>query len=124
MVVEVSPEFIKTIDSVLLVRLMKRLMLAKCRLTDIPFRAASVPLQVTVPDGSEDGRVGWTGGVDSTAYFPHRLTLFQSKAQDLTEGRIRGEFRRKLRVARPQPMTQFCRFSQAAVPMSSSVPIR
>ncbi|MDR9779598.1 hypothetical protein [Rhizobium redzepovicii] len=95
MVFEVSPDFIKTLDSVMLVRLMKRLMLAECRLTDIPLRAASVPLQVTVPDGGEDGRVEWTGGVDSTAYFPHRLTLFQSKAQDLTEGRIRGEILKK-----------------------------
>ena len=61
MVFEVSPDFIKTLDSVMLVRLMKRLMLAECRLTDIPLRAASVPLQVTVPDGGEDGRVEWTG---------------------------------------------------------------
>ncbi|WP_139832169.1 hypothetical protein [Mesorhizobium australicum] len=92
---EIAPDFIKTLDSVMLVRLMKRLMLAECRLTDIPLRAASVPLQVTVPDGGEDGRVQWTGGLDSTAYFPHRLTLFQSKAQNLTEGQIRAEILKK-----------------------------
>jgi hypothetical protein len=70
----------------------------ECRLTDIPLRRIR-PLQVTVPDGGEHGRVEWTGGVDSTAYFPHRLTLVQSKAQDLAQDltAIHGEILKKAR---------------------------
>ncbi|MGN6304194.1 MAG: hypothetical protein ACTHNH_05220 [Mesorhizobium sp.] len=95
MAFEADPDFIKTLDSVKLVKLMKRLLLAECRLTGIPLRAASVPLQVTVADGGEDGRVKWAGGSASTAYFPHRFTLFQSKAQDLSDSKLRNEILKK-----------------------------
>jgi hypothetical protein len=50
-----------------------------------------VPLQITVPDGGEDGRVEWTGGIDATNFLPSRLTIFQSKAQNLTESTIKKE---------------------------------
>ena len=95
MAFEADPDFIKTLDSVKLVKLMKRLLLAECRLTGIPLRASSVPLQVTVADGGEDGRVKWAGGTASTAYFPNRLTLFQSKAQDLSDSKLRNEILKK-----------------------------
>jgi hypothetical protein len=88
---EASPDFITTLDSVTLVRLMKRLMLAECRLAGVPLRAATAPLQVTVADGGEDGRAEWAGGIESTPYFPSRFCVFQSKAQNLTESSIRSE---------------------------------
>jgi hypothetical protein len=91
MIFQANPDFIKTVGSTKLVELMKRLMLAECRLTGLPLRVASVPLQVTVADGGEDGRVEWTAGPDSTGYFPHRLTLFQSKATNLTTAKLRNE---------------------------------
>lgn len=95
MLFEADPDHIASLDSVSLVRLMKLLMLAESRLAGVPLRDAAVPLQVTVADGGEDGRVEWIGGVTTTAYFPHRFTLFQSKAQDLTESAIKSEILKK-----------------------------
>ena len=92
---EADEEQIARLQSLDLVRLMKRLLLAECRLVDIPLRAATVPLQITVADGGEDGRVDWSGGTDSTDYFPGRLCIFQSKAQNLTEKLIAAEVLKK-----------------------------
>jgi hypothetical protein len=94
---DAEPDYIATLDSSQLVKLMKRLLLAEARLTGIPLRAASVPLQITVPDGGEDGSISWTGGADSTPYIPARLTILQSKAQDLTESRVKKEILAKPR---------------------------
>jgi hypothetical protein len=95
MIFEATPEQIRQLDSGVLVKLMKRLMLAECRLTDIPLRAAIVPLQITVADGGEDGRIEWIGGVDETDYFPARFCIFQSKAQNLTEASVKAEILKK-----------------------------
>src|ERR1700730_7551912 len=91
MIFEVDADQISRLDSVALVQLMKRLLLAECQLVDIPLRGAAVPLQITVPDGGEDGRVEWTGGADSTNYLPSRFSVFQSKARNLTERSIKAE---------------------------------
>lgn len=91
MIFEVDAEQISQLDSVALVQLMKRLLLAECQLVDIPLRAVAVSLQITVPDGGEDGRVEWTEGTDSTNYLPSRFNIFQSKAQNLTEGTVKAE---------------------------------
>lgn len=42
----------------------------------------SVPLQITNPDGGEDGRFDcqWTGGRDFTPFLPNRFCVFQAKA--------------------------------------------
>jgi len=101
MIFDAEPDYIATLDSSQLVKLMKRLILAEARLTDIPLRAASVPLQITVPDGGEDGSISWTGGADSTPYIPARFTVFQSKAQDLTEARVKKEVLAKPRKGKP-----------------------
>ncbi|MGC4098229.1 MAG: hypothetical protein QM706_14035 [Nitrospira sp.] len=95
MIFEADEEQIARLQSLQLVQLMKRLLLAECRLVDIPLRAATVPLQVTVADGGEDGRVDWSGGADSTDYFPGRFSIFQSKAQNLTEKLIAAEVLKK-----------------------------
>lgn len=95
-----DPSQISRLDSLQLVQLMKRLLFAECRLVDIPLRAATVPLQLTVADGGEDGRVEWTGGVDETNYFPARFCVFQSKAQNLTKTTIAAEILKKPKKGR------------------------
>ena len=102
MLFEADPAHIVSLDSVTLVRLMKRLMLAESRLAGIPLRNAAAPLQVTVADGGEDGRVEWTGGLAATQYFPHRFTLFQSKAQDLSESSVKAEILKKQKKKPPK----------------------
>jgi hypothetical protein len=103
MIFEVDAEQISRLNSVALVKLMKRLLLAECQLVDIPLRAAAVPLQITVPDGGEDGRVEWTGGTDSTNYLPSRFSIFQSKAQNLTEATVKAEVLAKVQGAKGKP---------------------
>ena len=102
MIFEVAPEQIKQLDSTMLVQLMKRLMLAECRLAEIPLRATAVPLQITVADGGEDGRVEWTGGVDETDYFPSRFCIFQSKAQNLKPASVKAEILKKQKSGAPK----------------------
>ena len=94
MIFEVNPEQIQSLDSLMLVKLMKRLMHAECRLTGIPLSSATVPLQITVPDGGEDGRVQWEGGCSHTDFFPDRLCIFQSKAQNLSPSDLSKEIYR------------------------------
>lgn len=101
MLFEAEPEHVAALDSLSLVRLMKRLMLAECRLAGIPLRSASAPLQITVADGGEDGRIEWTGGSPSTAYFPSRFTILQSKAQDLAPSEIKAETHKKTKGRPP-----------------------
>lgn len=91
MIFEVGPDQVSHLDSAGLVQLMRRLMLAESRKAGIPLRATMVPLQITVADGGEDGRVEWTGGEAETPYFPNRFSLLQAKAQNLTESSIRTE---------------------------------
>jgi hypothetical protein len=100
MIFEVDAEQISRLDSVGLVQLMKRLLLAECQLVDIPLRGATVPVQITMPDGGEDGRVEWTGGIDSTDYLPSRFNIFQSKAQNVTESTVKAEVIAKPRKAK------------------------
>jgi hypothetical protein len=97
---EADPQQIEALDSRELVQLMHLLLLAECRLAQIPLRSTHVALQITISDGGEDGRVEWTGGADSTPYLPSRYSIFQSKAQNLTEASIRNEILKK--VAKPK----------------------
>lgn len=62
---EADPDQIDALDSKQLVHLMKLLLLAECRVAQIPLRAAHVPLQITISDGGEDGRVEWSDGAAS-----------------------------------------------------------
>jgi hypothetical protein len=45
--------------------------------------AVHVPLQIYVPDDGEDGR--WHGNATPTEYIPGKLTIYQVKAQELSE---------------------------------------
>lgn len=101
MIFNAEPDYIATLDSSQLVKLMKNLLLAEARLTGIPLRGTNVPLQITVPDGGEDGSITWTGGIDATPYIPARFTILQSKAQDLTESRVMKEVLAKPRKGKP-----------------------
>jgi len=53
-------------------------------------------MQITVPDGGEDGRIEWTGGIAHTDYFPSNFVIFQSKAKKtITTADIKGEIAKK-----------------------------
>jgi hypothetical protein len=91
MIFEAHANQVSSLSSEQLVMLMKRLLLAECRKVNVPLRSATVPLQITIADGGEDGRAAWEGGVESTDFFPSRFSVFQAKAQNLNESSITAE---------------------------------
>jgi hypothetical protein len=66
MIFDAEPKQISDLSSSDLVKLMKLLMLAEAPLADLPLQEASVPLQITIADGGEDGRIESTGGAAAT----------------------------------------------------------
>lgn len=102
MLFDADPDYIASLDSTSLVKLLKRLVLAESRLVGIPLHGASVPLQITIADGGEDGRVAWSGGQDSTAYLPARFSVFQAKAQNLSESQVKAEVLKQPRKGPPK----------------------
>lgn len=81
---EVFPGDIEPFGGEDIVELLRRLVYAEAQTSGVPLYNVAVPLQITLADGGEDARVEWTGGEASTAYFPHRHVVFQSKATDTT----------------------------------------
>ncbi len=71
---------IEKLDSKQLVELLNKLLHAEAQKSGIGLRGVSVPLQINVPDGGEDGRISWEGGREDTDYLPSRFCMFQSKA--------------------------------------------
>lgn len=72
-------------------KLMKRLITAEVHKAGIPKSAVEGTLQINISDGGEDIRVQWTGGPDQTDYIPARFTVFQCKAENLTDAKVRNE---------------------------------
>lgn len=77
---DVDPSQIEDLDSKQLVLLLGRLLHAEAQGAEVPLAGISVPLQITIADGGEDGRIEWQGGLTSTDYLPSRVTHFQCKA--------------------------------------------
>lgn len=69
-VFEVTAEDIERLNQNQLVDLLKRLITQELIKNKIPLRSASVPAQINIPDGGEDGRVEWVGGVNETDWLP------------------------------------------------------
>jgi len=82
MIFDISPSQIQSLDSGQLVKLLRKLLHAEAQRAGISLRSVSVPLQITVPDGGEDARISWSGGLDHTDYLPSRFCVFQAKATD------------------------------------------
>lgn len=102
MIFDAEPDYVASLDSLSLVHLLRRLALAESRLMGIPLRGVSVPLQITIADGGEDGRVEWSGGNASTPYLSSRYCVFQSKAQKLSEAQVKREVLKVLPKGTPK----------------------
>ena len=103
----VQPAQITLLDDKGLVELLRQLLLAEARETGLPLAGVHVPAQITIPDGGEDGRMVWEGGLDRTNYLPRRHTALQAKATVVTRASLKAEThtttatsrRRKLKTA-------------------------
>ncbi|MCV3243469.1 hypothetical protein [Mesorhizobium sp. ZC-5] len=80
---DVDPKQIESLEAKDLVLLLRRLLYAEAQAAGVPLSGVSVPLQITVSDGGEDGRIVWTGGKNSTDFLPGRSTFFQCKASKI-----------------------------------------
>ncbi|MDP9588569.1 UNVERIFIED_ORG: hypothetical protein J2W19_001115 [Shinella zoogloeoides] len=80
---EVKPARIEALDSMELVLLLKGLLHAEALASGLQLASVMVPLQITVADGGEDGRMTWTGGVEATDFLPSRSNFFQCKASKI-----------------------------------------
>ncbi|NMM46515.1 hypothetical protein HH303_18635 [Rhodospirillaceae bacterium KN72] len=78
-----------------LVRLLRRLLHAEARANNIARRGINVPAQITVSDKGEDARIEWRGGPNDTDYLPARVSMFQSKATRMTDGKCKSEVKNK-----------------------------
>ncbi|MDF2997573.1 MAG: hypothetical protein K0R27_3210 [Xanthobacteraceae bacterium] len=80
---EVVPSQIEALESKQLVQLLGRLLHAEAQRAGLALAGISVPLQITVADGGEDGRIKWEGGLASTDYLLSRANHFQCKASKI-----------------------------------------
>jgi hypothetical protein len=80
MIFNVDSSQIEKLDSKQLVEMLKKLLHAEAQKFGIGLRGVSVTLQITVPDGGEDGRIEWKEHLEQTDYIPSRFCIFQSKA--------------------------------------------
>lgn len=79
----VEAQAIERLDALALTRLLKRLLHLEAQSSGIAQRSVEVALNISVPDGGEDGRINWTEGPAETDYLPNRLVQFQCKATEL-----------------------------------------
>ncbi len=79
MILEVVANQIERLGANQIVELLRRLVHAELLKHGIPLRSGSVPAQITIADGGEDGRVEWSGGPNQTDWLPSRYSVFQSK---------------------------------------------
>ena len=88
---EIEFKHIEELDEKRLTRLLKKLLHLEADANSILKSAVDVSLRIHVPDGGEDGRIQWEGGVEKTDYIPNRFTLFQCKAQPMSKAKCKNE---------------------------------
>lgn len=88
---EVTPDQIQQLNADQLVELLRRLIQSECLKNNIFLSSATVPAQITIPDGGEDGRVEWSGAPNQTDYLPSRFTIFQCKKTALSPAKVKKE---------------------------------
>ena len=69
---EITHEDIGQLTDFQLTDLLRRLLHLEANHFNIASRSITVSLNITVPDGGEDGRAEWSGGPTSTDYIPNQ----------------------------------------------------
>src|SRR5262249_19000511 len=69
----------------------KRLIQADLQQWGVPLSAVHGTLKINVPDGGEDIRVEWGKPSSRPDVFDHYFTVFQIKAEKLTDAKLRSE---------------------------------
>lgn len=95
MIFEASANQIERLDQNQLVDLLRRLIQAELNKNSIPLRSGTAPAQINIPDGGDDARVSWIGGINETDWLPSRFTIFQCKKGATTPAGLRAETQTK-----------------------------
>lgn len=88
---EVSEDEVGRLGATELVQLIKRLIQADLQLWGVPVSAIHGTLKINVPDGGEDIRAEWSQPSAVTGVSEYYFTVFQSKAEKLTDAKVRSE---------------------------------
>ena len=76
---EVNHQHLAVVSKEMFPKLLRRLLSAEALSHGIPPDGIHVPDKIDVPDGGEDGRISWDGGLERTSFLPGRLCQFQLK---------------------------------------------
>lgn len=90
-ILEITNEDIKMLKDFQLTDVLKSLLYLEANIHGIPSLSVDVPLNITISDGGEDGRIKWIEGPKNTRWIPNRFTLFQCKATDMSAADCKGE---------------------------------
>ena len=84
---EVAAEHIEAFDERAFPMLLRRLLSAEAQTHGLPADGIHVPDSIHAPDGGEDGRIAWEGGLGRTPFLPSRCCQFQLKTGKIAPGR-------------------------------------
>lgn len=87
----VTNEDIEKLSDRQLTELLSMLLYFEAEKWGILANSVGVGLNINVPDGGEDGRIKWDGGIDKTNWVPNRFTQFQCKATDMPPSKCEDE---------------------------------
>ncbi|KIL74127.1 hypothetical protein [Bacillus badius] len=88
---QVDSEDIKRLGDYELTKLLSLLLYNEANKFNLVKNSISVALNITVPDGGEDGHIRWREGIEKTDWIPSRYTLFQVKATDMPPSTCKQE---------------------------------
>lgn len=88
---EVKANHIAALGPVALPELLRRLLFAEASANHLPLGSIHVASEINAPDGGEDGRISWEGGLKRTDFLPSRRCLFQLKASKITPSQAAKE---------------------------------
>jgi hypothetical protein len=88
---DVTPEDIQKLDDGQLRNALRLLIESEANQHRIPLSAIHLGGNQNAKDGGVDARVEWVDQSERTNWFPKRLTIFQSKAEDMPPSDLRDE---------------------------------
>lgn len=100
---EISADDLRSLTGAQFADLLRRLLHAEALANGLPEDGIHVASNITSPDGGEDARIEWEGGVARTSFLPSRLCQFQMKAGPITPSKagrevtMRGEVKPMIR---------------------------
>lgn len=101
-ILKVNNTDIEKLSDLQLTELLSILLYFEAEKWEISANSVGVALNITTPDGGEDGRIKWSGGIEKTNWLPNRFTFFQCKATDMPPAKCKDEILTRDKVLKPR----------------------